>query len=126
MADPIVHFEIPADKTERAKKFYEAVFGWKITYSKEYDYYMIKAKNKDVGIDGGMMKRKMPGQPFMNYITVASVDAALKKVNAKGGTTVMPKTPIGDMGALAAFKDTEGNVVGLHEMGKKMKPAKKK
>jgi predicted enzyme related to lactoylglutathione lyase len=26
----IVHFEIPSDDTERSKKFYNELFGWKI------------------------------------------------------------------------------------------------
>ena len=26
----IVHFEIPADDVERARKFYSTLFGWKI------------------------------------------------------------------------------------------------
>ena len=31
MANPIMHFEIPADDIARAKAFYEKTFGWKIT-----------------------------------------------------------------------------------------------
>ena len=30
MKNPIVHFEIPADDTERAKDFYAKTFGWEI------------------------------------------------------------------------------------------------
>ena len=30
MANPIMHFEIPADDIARAKAFYEKTFGWKI------------------------------------------------------------------------------------------------
>ena len=30
MANPIVHFEIPADDVARARAFYENTFGWKI------------------------------------------------------------------------------------------------
>lgn len=129
MTDPIVHFEIPADNVKRAQSFYSKTFGWTFKHFAPMDYYTVKAKNKKgEGIDGGMMKRMHPGQPFMNYVTVASVDAALAKVKANGGMVAMPKTPIGDMGAIAAFKDTEGNLMGLHEMSPKMaaKPGAKK
>ena len=126
MVDPVVHFEIPADNPARAKKFYEKTFGWKIDFIKEFDYYGIKAKKDQLGIDGGMMKRKMPGQPFMVYIYVASIDAALKKAQANGATVAMPKTPIGDMGAIAAFTDPEGNLIGLHEMAQKESGKKEK
>ncbi len=30
MAHPIVHFEIPVDDVQRAKKFYQGLFGWQI------------------------------------------------------------------------------------------------
>jgi uncharacterized protein len=122
MTNPIVHFEIPADDTDRAKNFYEKTFDWKIRFDKDTDYYMINTKEDCTGIDGGMMKRKMPGQPFMNYITVSSVDEFMKKIKKNGGDIVMKKTPIGmNMGAIAAFKDTEGNIIGLHEMPIKAK-----
>ena len=117
MVDPIVHFEIPADNTTRAKKFYETVFGWKITYMKEMDYFTIKAKDaKGNGIDGGMMKRKMPGQPLLNYVFVASIDASLKKAVANGAKVCMQKMQIGEMGWIAAFSDPEGNMMGLHQV----------
>jgi predicted enzyme related to lactoylglutathione lyase len=46
-------------------------------------------------------------------VEVGSIDAALEKVTELGGSTVVPKEAIGDMGWAAYFKDTEGNVMGL-------------
>lgn len=58
----------------------------------------------------------MPGQPFMNYIEVSSVDAALKKVVAAGGKVCMPMMEIGKgMGWVGAFQDAEGNLMGFHQ-----------
>lgn len=43
----IVHFEIPADDVERARKFYSTLFGWKIEKAEvkvdadTMDYWMI-------------------------------------------------------------------------------------
>jgi uncharacterized protein len=48
-------------------------------------------------------------------IGVASVEEALKKVEAEGGTVVTPSTPIPGMGAFGYFKDPEGNVMGLFQ-----------
>jgi predicted enzyme related to lactoylglutathione lyase len=71
------------------------------------------------------MQRKNPGQPFMNYISVDSIDAACKKVEQAGGVIALPKTEIAPgMGWIAAFKDTEGNLLGFHETPPK--PAAKK
>lgn len=55
----VVHFEIDAEKPERAVKFYEKVFGWKIEKWKgPVDYWLITTgKEKEPGIDGGLAKR---------------------------------------------------------------------
>ena len=67
MPNSIVNFEIPADDVKRAKKFYEKALGWKITDPWKMDYFLVETKEKgEDGINGGMMPRKNPGQPFMN------------------------------------------------------------
>jgi predicted enzyme related to lactoylglutathione lyase len=120
MPNSIVHFEIPADDLKRAKKFYEKAFGWKITDPWKMKYFIVETKDKGKdGINGGLMERKMPGQVFMNYISVDSIDNFLKKVEKAGGVVAVPKTEIGEgMGWIAAFKDTEGNIMGFHESPK--------
>src|SRR6266849_5714140 len=121
MSNSIVHFEIPADDVARAKAFYEKTFGWRIKsfpMPPGQEYFIVTTKKKgEPGIDGGLMKRNMPGQPFTNYVTVKSIDAMTQTVQANGGTIVLPKQAIGpDMGLIDAFKDPENNVIGLHEM----------
>ena len=74
-------------------------------------------KKGEPGIDGGMMKRKNPGQPFTNYITVKSIEAMNQAVEANGGTIVLPRQEIGQgMGWISAFKDPENNIIGLHQV----------
>lgn len=145
MPNSPVHFEIPADDVARAKTFYEKTFGWTI---KPYPmppgqdpYYGVTTiKKGQPGINGGLLKRKMPGQPFTNYITVKSIDAMNQTVQSNGGVVVLPKQAVGDnMGWISVFKDPENNMIGLHEMppappkkaapkraAKKAKPAKKR
>jgi uncharacterized protein len=144
MANPVVHFEIPADDVSRAKVFYEKVFGWTI---KQFpmpaggpEYYGVTTRKKgEDGIDGGLMKRNMPGQPFANYVSVKSIDEFTDKIRSSGGAVVMPKQEIAPgMGWISVFKDPEGNLMGLHQPpatpakastkapGKAAKKAKKK
>ena len=129
MKNSIVHFEIPADNVERAKKFYEKTFGWNIERfpMPGGDYWMVRTTDVDKkmmptkpgAINGGMLKRKSPKQQFMNYISVKSIDAMCKTIASNGGKIVMPKQEIGKgMGWIAAFKDPEGNILGLHQQGK--------
>src|SRR5258705_6193655 len=90
------------------------------------NYFMVETKEKDEpGINGGLMARKDPGQPFMNYISVDSIEAACKKVEKAGGVIALPKMEIGQgMGWIAAFKDTEGNMMGFHQAPKQPPAAK--
>jgi predicted enzyme related to lactoylglutathione lyase len=41
------------------------------------------------------------------------MDAALAKIESLGGSTVVGKQPVGDMGFSAYFTDSEGNLMGL-------------
>jgi predicted enzyme related to lactoylglutathione lyase len=129
MANTIMHFEIPADDVARAKAFYEKTFGWRIKAFPQPagapEYFMVETrKATEPGINGGLMKRNMPGQPFTNYITVKSIDVASAAVQANGGVVVLPKQEIGQgMGWIAAFKDPENNIIGLHQAGAAMPPS---
>ncbi len=120
----VVHFEIPADDQERARNFYQEAFGWKINPMPELNYNIVTTTptdeatgrpNEPGAINGGLMGRE--GQLTTPVITVdvPDIDAALKTVEQLGGSVVMPKDTIPDMGFFAYFKDTEGNVMGLWE-----------
>jgi predicted enzyme related to lactoylglutathione lyase len=45
---------------------------------------------------------------------VDDINAALKKVEEKGGKILNPKNSIGEFGFVAHFEDSEGNRVALH------------
>ena len=115
------HFEIPADDVARAKAFYEKTFGWKIKAfpmpAGAPEYFGVTTRKKgEPGIDGGLMKRNTPGQPFTNYISVKSIDTMSQAVQANGGSIVTPKQEIGaGMGWISVFKDPENNFIGLHQ-----------
>lgn len=50
----VMHFEIQAEKPERAIQFYTGVFGWKITRWGGDEYWLITTGRKEEpGIDGG-------------------------------------------------------------------------
>src|SRR4051812_26716076 len=120
MPNLIMHFEIPADDVARAKAFYEKTFGWTIKafpMPPGQEYFGVTTRKKgEPGIDGGLMKRNMPGQPFTNYVTVKSIDTIVPLIQSNGGVVVLPKQPIGpNMGWIAAFRDPENNILGLHQ-----------
>ena len=120
----IVHFDLPADDPERAKKFYEKLFDWKFNkVPMPTPYYLIETKDSEgnPGIRGGMGKRGLPGQQVSNYIGVPSVEDYLEKVKELGGNIFMPKTAVSGWGYLAICVDTENNTFGLWEEDRNVK-----
>ena len=115
----IVHFDISAENPERAKSFYEKLFGWKITLLPgPMNYYLIETSdlNGKNGIGGGMAKRENPDQTGINnFIGVSSVDESLKKVTDLGGKVIQQIQEVPGWGYLALCRDTENNVFGLFE-----------
>ncbi|TKJ36592.1 glyoxalase [candidate division LCP-89 bacterium B3_LCP] len=111
----VCHFEIPADDPQRAKKFYEDLFGWEIKHYPDMDYYGIMTGPEGKALNGGMMKRQAPEQTPVNYIDVDSVESYAKKVQDLGGRIVMEKTPVPGMGWFIICLDSENNAFGLWE-----------
>jgi predicted enzyme related to lactoylglutathione lyase len=121
-ASGIVWFEIPAEKPERARKFYSGLFGWKIEqFPGMPDYWHINTGGADASPDGGMMTRKYPQQPITNYISVDSVNKSATKVVKLGGKICKGKTAVPHMGYFIICEDSEGNSFALWEVTDKAK-----
>lgn len=117
----IVHFEIPANQPESLTKFYADLLGWKFQKAElpGPEYWFCDTGADGPGINGAIMQRQNAGQPWMNYIDVASIDATLEKAQTLGGQVALPKMPIADMGFIAAVIDPQGNLFGLWEVAQK-------
>jgi uncharacterized protein len=124
MSGRLVHFEIPFDDGERARAFYRDTFGWEVAAMPELDYTMVASgptgeqgmPSEPGFINGGMFRRD--GGPLRSpvlVIDVASIDDTLATVEKQGGSVVLAKQPVGDMGSCAYFADPEGNVLGVWE-----------
>lgn len=126
MSNRVVHFEIQADDLDRARKFYEKTFGWKIekmmSAEKDgMDYWGVKTGEEGTpGINGGMYQRE-PDKKLNTFdctIAVDNLDEAIAAVKKNGGKiSPMPngqeKDEIPNVGWLARARDSEGNLFGL-------------
>jgi predicted enzyme related to lactoylglutathione lyase len=121
MSGRVVHFEIPFDDGNRARSFYKELFDWQVMEMPEMGYTIVMSgPSNDKGpteagfINGGMLSREQGATsgPVI-VIDVDDIDAKLIKIEETGGSTVVGKTPVGDMGFAAYFTDPEGNVMGL-------------
>jgi predicted enzyme related to lactoylglutathione lyase len=112
----VVHFEIPANQPEALTRFYSDLFGWNFQKAPmPGPEYWLCDTGSGPGINGAIMQRQNAQQPWMNYVDVASIDAALEKATSLGAQVALPKMPIPGVGAVAAIMDPQGNVCGLWE-----------
>jgi predicted enzyme related to lactoylglutathione lyase len=121
MSARVVHFEVPFDDEERARRFYREVFDWQIQPMPEMQYNIVstgptsgEGMPTEVGyIGGGMMQRQEPCTTPVITLEVDDIDATLKAVESGGGSAVGEKLQVGEMGFAAYFRDSEGNLMGL-------------
>jgi predicted enzyme related to lactoylglutathione lyase len=115
MAARLRHLAINADDVQRAKGFYEAVFGWRFEPWGPLDYYQVK--NVGDGFLGALQGRRelKPGHRMLGFeatMAVEDIAATIAAVEAAGGKVVTPPIYIEGVGRLIYFEDTEGNLVG--------------
>lgn len=119
-------FEIYANDIDRARKFYEGVFGITLEKLESPDGQMVMwafpgaMDQQTHGASGALVH--MPGAPVGSGGTLVyfmSQDCAIEagRAAAHGGKVAMEKFAIGgDYGFAALLNDTEGNTFGVHSM----------
>jgi len=118
MPNHVSHFAINADDLQRARRFYENVFGWRFEAWGPPGFYLIHTGTPDdPGVQGAMQKRRelVPGLRTIGYectVGVDSADAVAKAAEANGGKVIMAKTILPTVGELVWLQDPEGNIVG--------------
>ena len=121
--DRVVHFEIPAENLERAKKFYSENFGWKLNPlgPEMGNYVLVQTGPTDeqgmpqdrAFINGGLMPRDPSASSPVLVIAVADADQTVEKVKQSGGRLVGEILDIPNVGRYARVQDSEGNVIGV-------------
>lgn len=109
MPNKLAHFAIEADDVERAKIFYESVFGWRFEDWGPPDFYLIH----DAGLHGALQQRLEPlgtgRNGFHGSIAVENLDATAELIEQSGGRLIGHRHTIPTVGELSEFVDTEGN-----------------
>ncbi len=85
----VVHFEIPADNPQRAVKFYQKVFNWKIEkWQGPMDYWFVTTgEDKELGINGAIIFSAAPKafkrRENLNAINLLNRPFALTSIDAE-------------------------------------------
>ena len=111
MAGRMVHLEIPAGDTAKAKEFWGGLFGWQF---QEYpgsptEYHMTRFSDSQ----GGAIYGEDDGSRGTRvYFDVDDINAGRDRVGELGGEAA-EALPVPSMGWFAVCKDVEGNEFGL-------------
>ena len=114
------YFEIQANNIEKAKSFYESIFGWKFSKMEGFpiEYFRIETE----GLRGGLLGRPVPipagssgTNAYVCSMEVKSFDNTAKKILDLGGRVAMEKFAVPGVCWQGYFLDTEGNTFGLFQ-----------
>ena len=113
MGNPFVHIDLSTSDLDAAKKFYRAVFDWKLQ-----DFPQMNWTGIDVGpggAGGGMGKKQKPEEPtaWTPYVGVDDVKKTIAKAQKAGATIVVPWMEVPGMGYLGVFVDPQGATIGV-------------
>jgi predicted enzyme related to lactoylglutathione lyase len=122
--DPVVHFEMPYQSSERLIKFYSRAFGWKMQkFGEEMGNYVTAATTetdennmiKNPGaINGGFFPKNSDSAQYPSVvISVDNIREAMKRVADAGGKVLGEPVEIPGIGQYVSFNDTEGNRLSL-------------
>lgn len=118
--NPVVHFEMPYENSERIAEFYELAFGWHIQMlGEEMGHYVLattaladaKPGAPAGAINGGFYPKKAdwPAQYPSVVIAVRDIQESMGKVTEAGGKVLGEPMLIPGVGQYVSFLDTEGN-----------------
>ena len=109
----LAHFAINADDVDRARTFYEKVFGWKASPWGPPGFYQLEGAGVMAALQG--RRELVKGTRTVGFectIAVDSIDKCEAAVLANGGSIALQRSVIVGVGTLMFFRDSEGNVFG--------------
>jgi len=116
MPNAFAHIELNTDDVQAAKKFYKAIFDWKIVDMPAVNYSMIDVGG---GTGGGIQQKPVPEAPtaWLPYVQVDDLKKTIAKAQKAGAAIALDYMDIGEMGAIGVFIDPSGAALGLWQAG---------
>ena len=105
MEGQVVHFELPAQDSARAKSFWSSLFGWKFReWDGPVEYSMLDGNEPGGAIYPAQGGEKGP----VVYFSTGDIARSIARVRELGGSAE-DRQPIPTIGWFARCTDTEGN-----------------
>jgi predicted enzyme related to lactoylglutathione lyase len=109
MAGEMVHVEIPAGDTAKARDFWGGLFGWQFQAYEGSEYHLTRFSDSQ---GGAIMEAEGGKRGPRVYFGVDDINASAARVRELGGDA-NEAMPVPSMGWFAVCADTEGNEFGL-------------
>src|SRR4051812_16667094 len=116
MANSVVHFEIFASNVERAREFYERVFGWTFEVGGPDFHLIVTGPEQDPGLRQGLLAKRSgpaaqgPLNAFRVTVSVTSIARSMAAIESAGGKLRSALIEIPHVGKVVEIADTEDNV----------------
>jgi uncharacterized protein len=110
MPAEIVHIEIPADDTGRAREFWGSLFGWEFQeFPGPFEYHTTQITDQQGAAITNMEQGK---RGTRSYFAVDDINAGAARVKELGGES-SDAMPVPNMGWFVTCTDPHGNEFGL-------------
>jgi uncharacterized protein len=127
MARPVVHFEIIGKDPERLRGYYGELFAWSfdtpspvaeaVSQPQSYGFLDLVTAGDGTGIRGGIGGGEGYESHAVFYVAVPDVEVALQRAESLGGTRVLGPATSPNGLVVGQFKDPEGNLIGVAQVG---------
>lgn len=109
MPAKLAHIAIKADDVDRARQFYERIFGWTFSPWGPPEFFHIKG----AGVHGALQKRQSPLPEGRKGIectfAVVDLEHTCSQITTHGGSVIDAPFEIPSVGRLVHVQDTEQN-----------------
>jgi predicted enzyme related to lactoylglutathione lyase len=110
MAGQIVHIEIPADDTGKAKEFWGSLFGWEFqAFPGPFEYHTAQITDEQGLAVTNMEPGKRGTRPYFSVDDAGTGAARVKELGGEAGDA----QPVPNMGWFVTCTDPHGNEFGL-------------
>lgn len=109
MFNCLAHFAIEADDVDRARLFYQSVFGWVFEPWGPPGFYLIEGAGVHAALQGRNEPLPKGRKGFECSFAVENLTQTAQTIEDAGGTLLGGAQQIPTVGQLQQFLDTEGN-----------------
>lgn len=119
------HIELVTQDIDKAKDFYQKLFGWKVRDLPDMPYSLF---NENLSPTGGMMKSpQSEGESFwIPYLITDDISGLTEKARSLGATVHREVMVAGQYGWLSIINDPTGATFGLWQSKRETPPPRKK